>query len=302
MNKQKIAGIGLNGLVGSRVIEFLDDRYEFEGLSRSTGVDITDKNSILDALKHSDASIVFHLAAKTDVDGCEKDKPLGEDGEAWQINVVGTQNVVAACDQTGKKLVYVSTDFVFDGENTPKDGYTESDTQNPVDWYGMTKYEGEKAVLQSRIPWIIMRLAYPYRAEFTKKDFIRVVLERLSQGQKLSMVTDHIMCPTFIDDFANAFDTLIKKEQTGIFHTVGSQAVSPFEAAQIVANVFDLDSSLIGSTTRAEFFKDRAKRPFNLTLKNARIEPLGIRMKSVEEGAQEIKNQIHNLNLKNIKI
>ncbi len=309
MNKHKILGIGLSGLVGSRVEQLLQNRYEFEFVSRSSGIDITNKELIYHEIKKSDASVVFHLAAKADVDGCERDheedsKILGykdieeqekewkEKQTAWAINVMGTQNVVSACEQTGKKIIYVSTDFVFSGDDAPLNGYTEDDKPNPIDWYGRTKYEGENRVKQSKIPWAIMRLAYPYRSDFVKKDFIRFIIERLSANQKLSMITDHIICPTFIDDFATIFDVLIEKELTGIFHTVGNQAISPYEAARLVAKVFGFEEDLIATTTRDEFFHGRAKRPFNLTLKNAKIETLGIMTKSLEEGLIQVKDQM----------
>lgn len=109
----KILGTGLNGLVGSRIVELLKDKYEFENLSLSTGVDITDRNIVLEKIKSSDAEVVLHLAAKTDVDGCELDKPLGEKGEAWKINVKGTQNIADGCLKFNKKLIYISTDFAF---------------------------------------------------------------------------------------------------------------------------------------------------------------------------------------------
>ena len=104
----KVLGTGLDGLVGSRIVELLSDKYEFENLSISTGLNITNRDAVLERIKSSDAQIVLHLAAKTNVDGCELDKPLGEKGDAWKINVSGTQNVADACSQTKKKLIYIS--------------------------------------------------------------------------------------------------------------------------------------------------------------------------------------------------
>src|SRR5690349_7159093 len=141
----KIAGTGLSGLVGSRIQELLKN-YEFEDISRRTGTNITDKEAVLHRIKNSNADVVLHLAAKADVDGCETDKHLGEKGEAWQINVVGTENVVAAVKETRKKLMYISTDFVFDGEKSPYGGYSEQDDPNPINWYAQTKYEAEQRV------------------------------------------------------------------------------------------------------------------------------------------------------------
>ncbi|OGH24385.1 MAG: hypothetical protein A3B47_01305 [Candidatus Levybacteria bacterium RIFCSPLOWO2_01_FULL_39_24] len=284
----KILGTGLDGLVGSRIIELLSGKHEFENLSLSTGADITDRNAILQKIKNSDAQIMLHLAAKTDVDGCELDKPLGEKGDAWKINVFGTQNVVDGCSESNKKIIYISTDFVFDGT---KEAYSEEDAPNPLSWYAKTKYEGEKIVQTSKIPWIIVRIASPYRAVFKKLDFTRAILKRLQEGLSVVAVKDHIFTPTFIDDIALAIDVLIADNLQGIFHAVGSQSLTPFAASILIAKEFSLDSSKITETRRAEFFNNRAPRSFQLALKNDKIQRLGVKMKTFEEGLREIKKQ-----------
>lgn len=287
----KILGTGLDGLVGSRIVDLLRDKYEFENLSLSTGVDITDRNAILGKIKNSDSQIVLHLAAKTNVDGCELDKPLGEKGDCWKINVLGTQNVVDGCSQSNKKLIYISTDFVFDGT---KEIYSEEDIPNPLNWYAWTKYEGEKIIQVSKIPWIIVRIASPYRAAFERLDFVRAILKRLQEGMSVAAVTDHKFTPTFIDDICPAIDALINSNSQGIFHVVGSQSLTPYEAAVLIAKEFDLDTTQISKTTRSEFFNNRAPRPFQLTLKNGKIEKLGIKMRTLEEGLREVKRQMFN--------
>src|SRR5689334_9789047 len=117
-----ILGTGLSGLTGSRIVELLQDTYTFENISRSSGIDITNREAVFTKLTQSDALLVLHFSAKTDVDGCEKDKeedtlfitnPSEENKQkiitkqtAWAINVLGTQNIVDACIQTGKKLLF----------------------------------------------------------------------------------------------------------------------------------------------------------------------------------------------------
>lgn len=289
--KPKIIGLGLNGLVGSRITELLSD-YEFINLSRSTGVDITNPESLTSLKNYPDAKFVIQFSAKADVDACEKDKELGEKGEAWKINVEGTQNVAEICRELGKKIIYISTDFVFDGEKEKGEFYRETDTPNPINWYSLTKFEGEKRVEESGAPYIILRLAFPYRAKFEpKKDFLRAIIEKLRNGEEIKGVTDQIFCPTLIDDIAYAIEALIKNDATGIYHAVGSQALTPYEAAIKIAEEFDLDSGLVSRVTREEFFKDRAPRPFNLQLRNARIGELGVKMKGFDEGLSEIKSQ-----------
>lgn len=303
----KILGTGLSGLVGSRIVELLKD-YEFENLSLETGVDILDKDDVFNRISNSKADIILHMAAKTDVDGCENDKK--EDQKilriqdvlqqekswrrkktAWAVNVSGTKNIAHACEVNNKKIIYISTDFVFDGE---KESYSEEDLPNPVNWYAKTKYEGEKVIESLSSPFLIIRLAYPYRARFERNDFFRAMLNRLKNNQPVTAVTDHIFSPTFIDDFSHALDLIFKENPQGIIHVVGSQNLSPYDAALLIAKHFNLDRSLISKTTRKDFFKNRAQRPFKLALKNDKIRKLGIGMKTFEEGLLEIKKQIKN--------
>jgi dTDP-4-dehydrorhamnose reductase len=294
--KTQVIGTGLSGLVGSRIVELLQKTYQFVDISRRTGTDILKNFAVEEKIKKSSAEVVLHFAAKTDVDGCEKDKIQGIKGDAWKINVDGTKNIVSSCQKFKKKLIYISTDFVFDGENTPQEGYSEDNMPNPVNWYARTKYEGEKIVQSAHIPWIILRIAYPFRANYPKMEYVRNILTRLKENREVFAVTDHFFTPTFIDDLGNALDVLIKNNATGIYHAVGKQSVSPYKVAQLIANVFNLNASFIHQTTRKQFFKDRAQRPFNTSLKNDKIGKFAINMHTFEEGLQEIKRQIeHNL-------
>lgn len=288
----KILGTGLNGLVGSRITELLKDSFGFTNISRETGVDICNKDQVEDAISSSDAHVVFHLAAKTDVDGCENDRDLGKEGDAWRINVIGTQNVAEASKRHNKKLVYVSTDFVFDGVNPPVGGYSEEDAPHPLSWYGETKYEGEKVVQNEGGAWMILRIAYPYRAQFVKKDFFRAMKDRLEQNLPMKAVSDGLFTPTFIDDIAVAFKTLVLDNQQGIFHVTGNQALSPYDAAVSIAKVFNLRSDEIGKTTQEEFFKGRAERPFHGVIKNDKIQKLGLSMSTFREGLLRVKDQL----------
>lgn len=287
--RQPILATGLSGLVGSRVKEVLEDTVEFTDLSLTTGVDITDIDSVAGIVRDSEAKIILHMAAKTDVDGCEEDKISGEEGAAWLVNVVGTENIVDSAQKTGKKVIYISTDFVFDGT---KESYSEEDEPNPVNWYGYTKYEGEQLVSRLGDSGAIVRIAYPYRAEYTpKKDFLRRILEKLRNGEQLQGVTDHIFTPTFIDDIAQALLVLFQKDITGIYHVVGSQSLSVYAAIARIADIFGFEND-IQAVTREKYFRQKAFRPSKLALKNDRIGKLGVKMKTFEEGLLEVKRQV----------
>lgn len=307
----KILATGLTGLVGSRFSELLGNVYDFDHINLENGVSILDKSAVLNAISSSEASIILHMAAKTNVDGCEEDKERdkeilefknSEDREkawvqeqsAWAVNVYGTQNIVGACKKYGKKIVYISTDFVFDGT---KKNYSEEDKPNPLSWYAKTKYEGEKLIQDSGIDHLITRISYPYRAIFERNDFVRGIIARLEKGESLNMITDHIIVPTFIDDITNALDILIRMDQKGIFHVVGSQKTTPYDTAIKIAQIFDLNASLIGKTTRREYFAGKAPRPFALYLKNDKIGKVGIEMSTFDKGLREIKNQIDKVHI-----
>ena len=286
----KIFTIGGSGLVGSRIAQLLNNKYSVTDLSRIKGVDITEASS-LDIVKNdTDTEVAVLFSAKADVDGCERDKELGENGDAWKINVGGVQNVVNACLGNNKKLIYISTDFVFDGVNTPENGYAEEDKPSPINWYGETKFRGEEIVKNSGLSFVIARIAYPYRKEFVGKlDFVRAIKNRLENNQPVAGVTDHIFTPTFIDDIAHAIDKLVEMNSTGIFHIVGSQSLTPYDAAILIAEKYGLDKSLISKTTRAQYFKDKAPRPFNVSMNNNKIEKLGVEMKRFEDCLEKIK-------------
>ena len=149
-----------------------------------------------------------------------------------------------------------------------------------------------KIVQNLKTPWIIIRIAYPYRANFAKLDFLRAILGKLQEGKSIAAIIDNIFTPTFIDDSASALDILINSNSKGIFHVVGSQSLTSFEAASLIADEFNLDKSKISKTTRSEFFSNRAARPFQLALKNDKITKLGVRMKTFEKGIREIKSQL----------
>lgn len=293
-NETRIFGIGTSGLVGSRVAALLASSYPISHHSSKTGFDITSKESVSQLVHDTDHEIVLLMAAKTDVDGCEKDKIDEENGEAWKVNVAGTQNIVDACKRANKKLIYISTDFVFSGEETPKDGYDETNTPSPINWYGETKYKGEIAVMESGLPYFILRIAYPYRKEYLKKkDFVRAVISRLEQGSEVHGITDHIMTPTFIDDIAIALQRVLKENATGILHVVGSEFITPFNVVSSIAETFGFDTSLIKKTTRSDYFKNGASRPFNLALKNDKIESLGVKMRTFKEGLEELLKAVN---------
>lgn len=285
----KILGTGLSGMVGSRVVELLSSSCTFENLSMETGVDITNVDVLKERFSASDAPWVFHFAAYTNVQEAEKEKDLGEQSAAWKVNVHATQHIANLCQQLGKRLLYISTDYVFDGT---KDAYSEDDAPHPLGFYAKTKFYGEEAVKKLGSHGLIVRIANPYRANpVGKMDVFHKIRERLASGQPVKAPTDQLIVCTFVDDLAGAITTLVEKDAGGIFHVPSQDAVVPYDVMCMLARTFQLDASLVEKTTFAEFFQGRAPVPQKACLKHDKIDALNIRLHTVEAGMQEVKQQ-----------
>ena len=273
----KIALTGADGLVGSRILELLNKDFVLIPIPQ-TQMDITDKASVDSILKSTDFDIFLHLAAYTNVAQAELNKDL-----VFKINIEGTRNIYKAVKQKNKKLIYISTDFIFDGKNPP---YYEDSTPNPIGAYAISKYEGEKIVKDNGM---IVRIAYPYRASFEpKKDFFRTFKSYLEQKKPLTMITDSLMTPTFIDDIAIGLKYLFNNYSSEIFHLVGSNSLSPYQASLLIAEKFNLDKSIIGKTTYKKYIKDKAPLPRFAEIKSRKND--FYKMKSFQQGLEEIKS------------
>lgn len=284
-----ILGTGLSGLVGSRIVELLAQAHTFVDLSLTTGVDITDHGAVESRVRASDAPWVFHFAALTDVDGAENERG-DKSGAFWRVNVLATEAIVDACRKTGKKLLYLSSDYVFDGAES---AYSETSTPNPQGWYGVTKYEGEKRVTALGDAGCVVRIANPYRLKHElKADFVHRIVSRLQEGLPVSAPDDQTFVPTWVDDVARALEILVQAPRAhGIFHVVGSQKLSPFAAAQLIAGAYGFDEQSIEKTTFQKFFASRAPRPFHGAMRSDRISELGIKMSDFASGIAAVAAQ-----------
>lgn len=271
----KVALTGSDSMVGSRITELLHNKIEFIPIKQAQ-MDITDKNKVFSVLNSIEFDIFLHLAAYTNVDAAEKNKEF-----VYKVNALGTQNIFEIVSLKKKKMIYISTGFVFDGNNPP---YTEKSIPKPISIYGETKYQGEQLLNNEAM---IVRFDYPYRNEYNlKKDFVRGIIEALKEGRKLSMVTDSLITPTFVDDIAQGLHYLIYHYSPEIYHLVGRNCLSPYEAGMIIAKICKLNSSLITGTTYSKYFDGRAKRP--QFAKITSIKNTFTQMKSFEEGLQII--------------
>lgn len=287
---QSVIVTGLSGLVGTRVSELLGEKYTFENMDMTVGVDITNHAQVDQFINSSKAQTVIHLAAFTNVSAAHEQNG-DTSGSCYQVNVVGTEHIARACAKAGKYLVHVSTDYVFDGQKTT--AYTEEDSPHPIEWYGQTKLWAEEKVNLLVEKKAILRPAYPYQAHPARPDFLATMKDRLANGTLPPAFTDHIITPVFVDDLVEVFRVCIDHQPTGTFHAVGSSWHSDFEIATMVDKVFELEA-IIHPGSLEEYLKT-ATRPYQKTMKvsNRKLEKeLGIRMRSFEEGLQLVKQQL----------
>lgn len=300
----KILVTGATGLVGSSFVHNIDSNLEVETIGRENVdriVDLTSENEVTKVVDDSVADLVINFAANTNVEGAEEEKG-NEKGEVYVINALLPLWLAKACRQSNKRLIHISTDFVFDGKQADRP-YTEEDLPTPVDsWYARSKLEGEnnvKAGFGGDDQFTIVRIAYPYSGSYDRKlDFARVIVERLRLGKEYFGITDQKITPVFVDEVSKALKILISNGAIGIYHVAGKYPegfISPYGFAKKLAVVMGYDPELIQSTSFAEFSSGRVSiRPQHTWLDTAKIQNLGMRFADIDECLNNFKQQIEN--------
>ncbi|MHB0856756.1 MAG: dTDP-4-dehydrorhamnose reductase [Anaerolineae bacterium] len=187
--------------------------------------DITNLPAILETVNAWRPDVIIHAAAMTDVDGCERNPEA-----AYRVNALGTRNMAVAAQQCGAALVYISTDYVFDG--TQSEPYWEFDDANPLSVYARTKWVGEQLVRQLVSRHYVVRVAWLYGDG--PRNFVKTVLRLAAERDSLSMVTDEIGSPTNAGDVAAALARLVRLPAYGTYHLPNSGVCSRYEWAREV--------------------------------------------------------------------
>ncbi|MGZ7210368.1 MAG: dTDP-4-dehydrorhamnose reductase [Methanobacterium sp.] len=276
---------GGSGLLGSK---FTRDYFNYDIIrtfnanpeNKCISLNITDEKDTLNKIRSANPDLVIHSAALTNVDYCEDHRR-----EAFEINVKGTQNIVKACEKVGSKLIYVSTDFVFDGE---KGMYEEGDKTNPLGYYALTKLQGEESVQNSVLDYAITRVSVLY-GWHRRSNFVTWVIDELNAGNEINVVTDQYNSPTLADNVTEAIIKIFEKDKEGIYHTSGSERINRFDFAKNIAEVFNLDKGLI-NPIKSNKFVQKAKRPKDSSLCVEKAEKdLKMKMLNTLEGLNEMK-------------
>ena len=289
---KKILITGSSGLLGSKIVKQAGKHFKVTPTYKtkplflnSVEMNITDERETLRVFSKFRPDIVVHTAGETNVDRCEMDKEY-----AWKVNVEGTRNVVRGCSRVGAKIMYVSTDYIFDGE---KGLYTEEDDPNPISHYGSTKLEGEKYVAGIGRNYVIVRTSVLYGWHPWKLNFAKWVIKSLSEAKQISVVNDHYNSPTLADNLAEVMLEIINRDLKGLYHTAGSERINRFEFALRIAETFDLDSSLIKPIKMSELKAWVAKRPRDSSLCVNKIEKeLKTKLLNVGEGLKKMEEEV----------
>ena len=245
-------------------------------------LDITNQRKVAEIISNYKPDIIIHLAAMTDVDRCEKTPEI-----AFDVNVKATENLLTSFKG---KFIYISTDYVFDGEKGP---YFEDDKVNPMSVYGKTKLYGENLVQQSDIDWVILRsnIIFSY-SDRTKASFVNWVVDSLKKRQVITVVDDQWNNPTWTNDLAKVISKIIEKDINGLYHYGGRDYLNRLEFAKMIASTFGLDGSLIKPITTSEL-NWLAQRPLKSGLYTNKIElDLGIEALPIQKALDEMVSQI----------
>jgi len=282
----KILVIGGSGFIGWELVKFFslknhDVSYTYlknnPKFEHGFKQDITNKITLKELFNKIQPELVIYTTALTNVDLCEIDNSL-----AYSIHVQGTQNVVEACQDTRSKLIYISTSFVFNGSKHP---FFEYDVISPTTYYGITKAEGEKIVKDSGLLYLILRTDQPYgwKEEWNHYNSVMQVVENLRSGKEHKEIVDWYNTPTYVPDFVSSVEKLIKLKETGIFHLVGSDYVSRYDWALTVAEIFNLNKSLIIPISSKDL--NLSVKRDNVQLSNEKLfQKTGIRMNGIKDG------------------
>jgi dTDP-4-dehydrorhamnose reductase len=251
----RVAVIGSSGQLGSHLVAILnDEKYDVISLQHAD-IECGDPESVRVALEPIEPEVVINCAAFTDVDRCQE-----QPAEAFRVNALGALYVAQVCARIGSLCVYISTDFVFDGEKG--EPYIEDDCPNPINVYGASKHAGEVLLRQACSQWLIVRMA----SLFGKTgNFVETIIEKARMGTSLRVVDDVYMSPTYAYDASRALEQLIRQRATGIFHLANAGRCSWYEFAEKTFEIVGLSPVL--ESIHAHEYPYHAKRPKDSSLR-----------------------------------
>ena len=251
---------GASGQLGYDVKLELLNRGYYDILSPSSSVmDLRNKDSVRDTILDYKPDIVFHCAAYTAVDKAEDERELCSD-----VNINGTKYIVDACSEVGAKLIFISTDYVFDGS---KDGfYLEDDKVSPVNYYGKTKWLAEENV-RGYDNHIITRISWVFG--INGNNFVKTMLKLSDTRDEISVVSNQIGSPTYTKDLSKVLVDMALSDKKGTYHVTNDGTCSWYEFAKYIFESNNID--IVVNPIKTSDYPTKAKRPHNSRMSKEKL-------------------------------
>ena len=279
---------GVNGQLGYDVKRELLERGYTDILAPTrVDLDITNEDAVKRMIREYRPSVIFHCAAYTAVDKAEE-----EQEKCYQVNVLGTKYLTEAAKEVGAKIIYISTDYVFDG--TKEGLYQIEDKVNPVNYYGKTKYLGENFI-RKYDNHIIVRISWVFG--INGKNFIRTMLNLAESHKELNVVCDQIGSPPYTKDLAGLLVNMFLSNVKGLYHVTNEGYCSWYEFAEFIFKESRKKVKVHPILTKD--YKTIAKRPLNSKLSKESLDDIG--MKRLPEWQAAVKRYIHELKKEGVR-
>jgi len=285
---------GASGLLGLNLALYASRSHDIIGVGRNTlasvpfqviKADLLDPQAVGRVLNESKPEAVIHCAALANVDACESDPDL-----ARRMNAELPYQLADACLRRKIRLVHISTDAVFDGQ-LENGSYAESDRPHPLGVYAQTKYEGEQAVLKVNPLAIVARVNFYGWSLSGKRSLAEFFINNLSNGKNVNGFTDVIFCPMLVDHLGEILVAMLERGLHGLYHVVGSQAMSKYQFGVEIARKFGLKESLI-SPQSVDKSSLTARRSHNLWLSTNKLSTdLGLTLPAFSTGLGQFYTQ-----------
>ena len=274
---QKVLILGAQGMLGHDLLEVFSKEYDVTGLDIDD-LDITRQGSTRKTIKELAPDVVINAAGYTDVDGCEK-----KINKAFAVNGQGTKNVAKGCRDNGSKLIYFSTDYIFDGaKGSP---YREDDPPNPLSIYGESKLMGERYIEEILDDYLIVRTQWLYGVH--GRNFVETILALAEERGHIEVVHDQEGSPTYTADLSRAIAALISKKLRGTFHISNSGSCSWYDFALEIVRLANSSQVEIVPISSAALNRP-AKRPPYSILNCQRLEQeAGVVMRPWQQALQD---------------
>lgn len=256
----KVLVTGVKGQLGYDVVNELTKRGHIAIGTDIEEMDITDKESVETVIKGNAPETVIHCAAYTAVDAAEDNVEL-----CRKINAEGTQNIADVCKELDIKMIYISTDYVFDGEGEKP--WEPEDERTPLNVYGQTKYEGELAVQNTLDKYFIVRIAWVFGVN--GKNFIKTMLNLGKTRDSLTVVNDQFGSPTYTYDLAKLLVDMVETDKYGIYHATNEGICTWYEFACEIFKQAGMNIKV--SPVSAAEYPAKAKRPSNSRMSKEKL-------------------------------